>query len=272
MSDKKRIIVTLSGGKASAWCAHWALSKYDKEEVILYFNDTKWEDPDLYRFLEDLSEYLGHPITEDSDGRTPEDLFLQLKTLANDIMPFCSKTLKAERLQRFYKDGDILIFGIGLEEQHRARRLVSRYQTVAAKTGKFPKLIFPLIQENVSSKQVDLFFKQAGIKTPRLYDMGFTHNNCGGGCVRAGKATWKRLLEKLPLVYQERERVEEEVRELTGKDVHFLKDETLKQFRERCHSGEVSRHYEEDQGVECMGICVSYNWNAGVDFCPPDDS
>lgn len=46
-----RVIVAISGGKASAWCAGWALEKYDKNNVILYFNDVKWEDQDLYRFL-----------------------------------------------------------------------------------------------------------------------------------------------------------------------------------------------------------------------------
>ena len=33
------VIVAISGGKASAWCADWVLKKYPKEEVILYFND-----------------------------------------------------------------------------------------------------------------------------------------------------------------------------------------------------------------------------------------
>ncbi len=31
------VIVTISGGKASAWCADWALKNYPKEDVVLYF-------------------------------------------------------------------------------------------------------------------------------------------------------------------------------------------------------------------------------------------
>jgi len=50
-----RIVVALSGGKASAFCANWAIEKYNKN-VLLYFNDTKWEHPDLYRFLDDLQD------------------------------------------------------------------------------------------------------------------------------------------------------------------------------------------------------------------------
>ena len=110
-----RVIATISGGKASAWCANWALKTYRKEDVLLYFNDTKWEHPDLYRFLNDLSEYLNHPIFFDSDGRTPEELFYDHRALANNRMPFCSSTLKAERLQKYYQDGDTLVFGLGVE-------------------------------------------------------------------------------------------------------------------------------------------------------------
>jgi len=102
------VIVTVSGGKASAWCAYWALNHYKKSEVVLYFNDTRWEHPDLYRFLYDLSNHLNHPIVWDSDGRSPEQLFYDNNALANNRMPFCSRILKAQRLQRYYKDGDTL--------------------------------------------------------------------------------------------------------------------------------------------------------------------
>ncbi len=92
---RKAKIVTLSGGKASAWCADWAFKHYEKKDVILYFNDTKWEHEDLYRFLDDLSNHFDHPITRDSDGRTPEQLFYDNNYLANNLAPFCSRILKA---------------------------------------------------------------------------------------------------------------------------------------------------------------------------------
>jgi len=253
------IIVALSGGKASAWCADWALKNFPKEDVVLYFNDTQWEHPDLYRFLNDLSQYFKHPVTYDSDGRSPEDLFYTHRALANNRMPFCSRVLKAERLQKFYKDGDTLIFGIDADEVHRAKRLVSVYQGVAAKTGKWSKLLFPLISANVTKQEVNTFLRTIGIEEPVLYSLGFSHNNCSGGCVRAGKKHWKMLYEKLPEVYAERERVEREVRAWLGKDVSFFKDETLEDFRGRIERNELSAYYdtEEDKETECIGICSS---------------
>lgn len=259
--DGMSIIVAISGGKASAWCADWALKQHPKEEVALYFNDTKWEHTDLYRFLDDLSKYFNHPITFDSDGRNPEKLFYDKHAIANNRMPFCSHELKAMRLQKFYKDGDTLLFGIGSDEPHRANRIVGVYQTVAVKTGKWPKLSFPLIRENTTKQQIDDFLKAANIQEPLLYRLGFLHNNCSGGCVRAGKKQWKMLYEKLPEVYYDRERMEEAFRKYFNKDVSIFKDETLKDFRGRIERKELSRHYDDKEEIEqeCIGICDSIN-------------
>lgn len=201
-----RVIVALSGGKASAWCAGWAIREYPESEVVLYFNDTLWEHPDLYRFLSDLGNYFGKTITRDTDGRSPESVFRDEHALANSRMPFCSKILKAKRLQQFYQEGDHLVFGIGCDEPKRVKRIISRYQVEAARMQKFPILRFPLVEAGVSGREVDNWLQETGIPEPELYRLGFTHNNCSGGCVAAGKRQWKRLLEKLPNVYRERER------------------------------------------------------------------
>lgn len=255
------IIVALSGGKASAYCADYALNNFPKKDVILYFNDTKWEHPDLYRFLNDLSKYWDKEITYDSDGRSPEELFYDHRALANNRMPFCSRELKSKRLQNFFNDGDTIFFGISIDEPHRAMRILSVYEEVSRKKNKCVNIQFPLISLNADSKTIDNWLTQTGIKQPLLYDLGFTHNNCSGGCVRAGKKQWKTLYEKLPEVYLERERVEREVREFLGKDVHFFKDETLENFRKRIENKELSSYYdtEEENNTECIGICSTMN-------------
>lgn len=253
-------IVCLSGGKASAYCAKIAFDTYDKNDIILYFNDTKWEHPDLYRFLDDLQQYFNHTITNDSDGRDIEQLFHDEKALAYNLMPFCSRIMKGQRLKKFYSHGDTLIFGIDSNEGHRATRLVSTYQKIQIQTKKECKLEFPLIKKNVSKSTIDDWLNIIGIKQPILYDMGFSHNNCSGGCVRAGKKQWFLLYKRLPNIYAERERVEEDIRKLTGKDIHYLKDETLKEFRYRIENGLLSTsHYElEDESpIECIGVCDS---------------
>lgn len=202
-----RHIVCLSGGKASAWCADWVL-KNVSDEVVLYFNDTKWEHKDLYRFLNDLSKHWGKEIYFDSDGRSPEEVFYDRNFLANNRVPLCSQILKAERLQKFVQEGDILYFGIGSEEVHRAIRIKEVYKKY--------KVVFPLLVAgkppfySISSEEITEWLKIIGIEEPELYKKGFSHNNCSGGCVRQGKKAWLHLLQHYPEVYAERER---EIRE-----------------------------------------------------------
>ena len=63
-----------------------------------------------------------------------------------------------------------------------------------------------------------------GLKTPRLYNLGFSHNNCGGGCVRAGQAQFKKLLEVMPERFAMWEEKEQEIIKHIGKDVSILMD------------------------------------------------
>jgi len=243
-------IATLSGGIMSFYTAYLSIQKYGKENVLLYFNDTKWEHPDLYRFLNDIQSFLGKEIYIDTDGRTPEQVFFDEHFLGCNRVPICSRVLKAERLQKFYKDGDNLIFGIGLEEQHRRQRIIAAYQTVYAKTGKFCTLEFPLIQQEIPRNKIDDWFKQTGIIMPELYRLGFEHNNCSGGCVRQGIKQWRKLLALLPEVYHERETLEKQFREKHG-DYHYLKDITLEQLR-------LDNEYDSQEELfsgECIGVC-----------------
>lgn len=255
--NMSRVIVALSGGMASAWCAHWALETWGKEQVVLYFNDTKWEDADLYRFLDDLEDHFGVKIVKDSDGRNPEEVFNDQHLMGNSRIAICSRVLKAERLQKYYGDGDILVFGIDKSEEHRAVRITQVYADVSVKRKKKCQVFFPLIDQGIEKWQVRDWLKSTGIRQPRLYDMGFAHNNCAGGCVRAGKKHWNHLLKNLPEVFAERERMETEFR-FSYPNATILKDETLEQFRNRMEEKDVQPELwtEEDKAVvECVGIC-----------------
>lgn len=246
-------IVALSGGLSSAWVAKWALDSGLEPE--LYFNDTKWEDADLYRFLADIEKALGVKITFDSDGRSPEELFYAHNMLANNRVPFCSHELKAKRLQKYAKAGDVVFFGIDGSEAHRAIRIKRIYDDLGVHSR------FPLLENNVTKEQVKATIASLGIKQPRLYDQGFGHNNCGGGCVRAGKKQWAHLLRVNPELYAERERVENEVGLYVGKKVSYMKDLTLYELRGLVENQGVLDFGDDDDKThgECIGVCNTEN-------------
>jgi len=236
----------------SFYTAFLSIQKHGKENVLLYFNDTKWEHADLYRFLNDIQAFLDKEIYIDADGRTPEQVFFDEHFLGCNRVPVCSRVLKAERLQKFYKDGDNLIFGIGLEEYNRMHRIIAVYQNIYVKTGKFCTLEFPLIKQEIPRHKIDDWFKQTGIKMPELYKLGFEHNNCSGGCVRQGKKQWRKLLKTMPDIYQQREDLESSFRKQFGQG-SFLKDITLEQLRETEES--LDGINSDFFNGECIGVC-----------------
>jgi hypothetical protein len=65
--------------------------------------------------------------------------------------------------------------------------------------------------------------RSENLEPPRLYAQGFPHNNCGGGCVRAGQGQFKMLYEQNPARFALWETKENELRGPLG-DVSILRD------------------------------------------------
>jgi hypothetical protein len=124
-----------------------------------------------------------------------------------------------------------------------------------------------------------LVCEKYGIAKPRLYDMGFVHNNCGGFCVRAGQGQFAHLLEKRPALYAKHEQRNEyakrsiennaAVRIANGTYRGKSDDATpggfirvkrkgtteylhMKEFRERVQSGELIPAKYEIGGCGCF--------------------
>jgi hypothetical protein len=83
--------------------------------------------------------------------------------------------------------------------------------------------------------------------------MGFSHNNCGGFCIKAGQGHYARLLEFLPDRYAKHERMEQAFRTFIGKDVSILTDRsgdgkkkplTLRDFRIKIEGGQQADAFD----------------------------
>jgi len=236
---QKTIIVSYSGGLGSFYAAHLCKIKYPETEIKLVFTDTLIEDPDLYRFLRESAKALNLELIEIADGRNPWQVFEDVKLQGNSRIAPCSKILKRETFNKWikenYPNGDFVVcLGIGWEESERLERakINNPYEVIAPLCDK--PFIFPEDKEKILSSY--------GIEKPRLYDLGFSHNNCGGFCVRAGLAHFKNLYEKLPEVYLRHEQEQEDLIKKNPKlDKPFLKKTinkkteylSLKAFREK---------------------------------------
>lgn len=242
-----KYIVQFSGGVGSWAAAKRIAQRHGTENMVLLFADTLIEDPDLYRFLNEAAANIGVPITRLADGRTPWQLFRDERFLGNTRVDLCSRVLKRELLNGWVKDncdpGDTtMVFGIDWSEEHRIARTRERLAPwlVEAPMCEAPYLLKPQMLE---------LLKAEGIEPPRLYGLGFPHNNCGGFCVKAGQAHFKRLLEVMPEQYAYHEGQEAEFQEFIGKPVTILKDRrggetkpiSLREFRERLEAGQTGQ-------------------------------
>lgn len=212
-------IISLSGGIGSYIVLKRILEIEDSKDVMPIFIDVCWEDEDLYRFLLDIERGLGIKIKKIKDGRTPKQLAVEENFLYNSRIANCSKKLKSKVFKEYIKsiDEEIIIhFGIDFTEAHRCEAIRKNYKKYAVE---FYLCDPPYIYKNEMLKEL----REDGIKIPLLYELGFSHNNCGGRCFKAGIGHYKLLYEKLPKNFLEIEEFENEMQERIGKKVAILR-------------------------------------------------
>ncbi len=263
-------IIMYSGGASSSYVAKWVSDRYGKENCILLFTDTLWEDADNYRFLEECAEYIGLDITKKVDGRTPEDVFFEQKFLGNARFAKCSEELKVRQTLIYIEDirdegyEPVLYFGIGPHELHRKDSLIRHYEHFPLEPVKCE---FPMI-DSISSevKARYIIENEWGIKLPRMYDLGFHHANCKGRCVRGGLHHYGNLFLEWPEVYKEQEEMEERFRNQFNLDVSMMKKDrkpyTLKYHRENVlekMSLEELRRYAKVRDVDDIPCFCSFS-------------
>ena len=240
-------IVQFSGGLCSFFAAKRVVEKFGKEDVTLLFADTLIESPGLYRFRDAGAEYLGLSVTVIADGRTPWDVFKDERFLGNSQIDPCSKILKRELCRNWiqantFMEEVTLYVGISWDEG-RIEQIKERWLpwTVEAPMCDPPYLTKCDMQKEALA---------LGLPLSEAYTDGFPHDNCGGGCIKAGQAQFAALYRIRPAVYADWEREEEGVRQHLSKDVSILKDRrggttkpmTLAAFRERIETGDYDKH------------------------------
>jgi 3'-phosphoadenosine 5'-phosphosulfate sulfotransferase (PAPS reductase)/FAD synthetase len=235
-------VVSFSGGLGSWMAAKRVAEMYGTDDLYLVFTDVLIEDEDLYRFLPEAANNVGGKLIWIKDGRDPWDVFREKRYMGNTRTAHCSEELKSKPFYAWvddliekYPDEKVIIYlGIDWTESHRLDNARTRRPEYTIEA--------PLCEKPLLSKQqIRHELAASGIALPRLYQMGFSHNNCSGGCVKAGQGQWARLYAENAARYEEFENRQE----ILMKDIptlrpflritidgvlHYL---TLKEFRKR---------------------------------------
>lgn len=249
MSDITHIVM-LSGG-VSSWAAGKLVAKeHGTENLVLLMTDTKQEDEETYAFARDAAENIGVELTLIAEGRDIWQVFKDEKYMGNSRVDPCSRTLKREMsdtwiAERYTPENCTVYVGIDFTEAHRYERMAKRKLPWVYKA--------PLIDDPMTKAEVLRWAEKEGLTLPPLYAAGFPHSNCGGFCIKAGQAHYRRLWKEFPQRYLEYERKEQEVYDHIGKRNPFLRVTqnkklyyiTLREFREQFLE-------PEDRGASCQ--------------------
>lgn len=245
-----------SGGLSSWYTGKMVVEKYGPENVTLLFADTLIEDEDLYWFIDEAAADVGVPLTRIADGRTPWEVFEDVRFIGSSRVDPCSRVLKRE-LMDAYRDlhfephNTTVYLGLGWWEPGRIEKVKKR-----CKPWRYE---MPLGDRLDIDPDVLLEMAVAcGMPAPRLYGMGFTHNNCGGFCIKAGHASFARLLFKMPERFKGHENEEERLR-AEGINGTILYDRrgkkriplTMRNFRLRLEQDPFGFNANDEGGCGC---------------------
>jgi hypothetical protein len=213
-------IVMYSGGMTSWGAAARVVEAYGTKDVILLFAETHMEDEDCYRFMHESAKGLGLEVTVLDEGRDIWQVFKDVRFLGNTRIDPCSRVLKRQFIRKWLEAhhdplDTVIYLGYDWTEPHRIEK--------AERFWRPWRVLSPMADPPyVSKEELIEESRYLGMAPPRLYEMGFAHNNCGGGCVKAGIGSFAHLYEKMPERFAEWERKEQELRDLLG-DVSILR-------------------------------------------------
>jgi len=249
-------IVSFSGGLGSWLAAKRVAKQYGTDDLLLVFTDTLMEDEDLHRFLYEAAADVGGELVILTDGRDPWQVFTDKKFMGNTRIAHCSKELKSKPFEKWLKeqnfDDFIVYLGIDWTEEHRliAHRKYVKHRVEAPMCDK------PFLSKQDILNELEL----SGIELPRLYKLGFSHNNCGGGCVKAGQGQWAMLYRAMPARYLKFEGQQEKLMSEVPATRPFLRRTidnklcylTLREFRENILDKNIQEDVFDVGGCGCF--------------------
>ena len=197
-----RAVVWFSCGAASAIASKLAVKKYKNIEIV--YCDTGGEHESNKKFLKDVENWIEKDITilKSKKYDTHFDVFKKTKYLSGVQGARCTTELKKKLRLDYQKPDDIHIFGYTVEEKKRAKKF-ENYN---------PELFVDwiLIEKGITKENCLGMLWKSKIKLPKMYDLGYNHNNCIG-CVKGGMGYWNKIRKDFPEHFNKMAKIEREI-------------------------------------------------------------
>lgn len=198
-----RIAVWVSCGAPSAVAAKMTADAYrwSDVEIVLCNHRVIEEGEDNQRFLRDVAEWIGIPITDVPHPKYPncsaEEVWDHEKAMVFVRGAPCTRLLKrqAGAYWEVANPVDWHVFGFTSEEKRRSDRFMLTEK---------PNVLPILIDAGVTRDDCFRIIREAGIELPEAYRLGYPNANCRG-CVKATSPTyWNHVRTVDPDVFARR--------------------------------------------------------------------
>lgn len=193
-----RTIGWFSGGVASAVVCKLML---DTPGLVIVNCDMRGsEDEDNERFLKDCERWYGREIIriKSVEYDTIDDVFEAKRYLAGINGSPCTTAMKFLPRMNYQLPSDTHLWGYTADKRDR-----KRYENMV---GEYPQMLqrSPLIERGLTKGHCFALLEGAGIKRPRVYDLGFPNGNCPG-CVKSTSPDyWSLVRKEFPEVFARR--------------------------------------------------------------------
>lgn len=190
-----------SAGVSSA-VATW-LERNNVDRIIYQHIDD--QESDTMRFVKDCERWFGKPVEIIQSPLKSVEAACRCRGYVNGVRgASCTRMLKRD-LRKEWERGAIFfnnfryIWGMDASESDRAER---RREEMPEHEHSFP-----LIERGIDKKEAHGILEKAGIRRPRMYDLGYPNNNCVG-CVKGGMGYWNKIRIDFPEVFKARAAME----------------------------------------------------------------
>lgn len=196
------IAVWFSCGAASAVAARLTVDLYGPScNVRVINNPVLEEDEDNRRFLADVAAWIGRDIETATSTRYPSasarDVWAHRRFMSGPTGAPCTVELKKRARQDWEARNSVdwHVLGFTADEEIRHKRFV-----LTERSNVLPVLI----EAKLTKADCYRVLRDAGIKPPRIYELGYPNANCIG-CVKATSPTyWNHVRQMHPDVFEDR--------------------------------------------------------------------
>lgn len=186
-----RVVSWFSCGAASA-----VATKLVQPDVIACC-DAGSEDSDNLRFMTDCEKWFGQEVQVLKNEKYADtwEVWENRKYISGIKGAPCTGLLKVAPRIEFQRPNDLHVFGYTADKRDRKRAENLRLE--------YPELNIstPLIDKGITKAACLAMIQRAGIKPPRVYEMGFPNANCVPCCKATSPDYWAMVRHHFPMEF-----------------------------------------------------------------------